>query len=228
MITQQVKSDNENDLFRDPAGNPENTSFIRRTDMFDRLVKFMALVGAAAMILLLIAASASIKIIGENVEVTGNLKVQGVDYAHVPVGTVVAFLGTTAPAGWVICDGRDISGSEYAGLRAYLTANGLVHQNKAPDLRGRFIAGYSNGDSDYSPLGKTGGEEMHKLTIAEMPLHNHDMYTRNVDNIQDSNDYIAGTDTGGNSANHGTGNAGGDQPHENRPPYYSLTYILKY
>ncbi len=80
-------------------------------------------------------------------------------------------------------------------------------------IEGRFLLGSS---SAYS-LGSTGGEETHKLTISEMPSHHHDMY--------------AGWTTGNAEAiyyNHNNGNttlsnacqfAGGDQPHNNMPPY---------
>lgn len=82
---------------------------------------------------------------------------------------------------------------------------------------GKFIVGYNSNDSDYNQIGKTGGEKMHKLTIDEMPKHSHKIK-------------VSGSTTGGyagilrNNASDGPAsgfieNEGGDQPHENRPPF---------
>ena len=57
-------------------------------------------------------------------------------------------------SGWYICDGR----------------------NGTPDLRGRFIVGRDNTNSDsldYAKVGNIGGLNQVKLSIEEMPSHNH-------------------------------------------------------
>lgn len=48
----------------------------------------------------------------------------------VPVGTIVDYYGTTAPNGWLICDGREVPTS-MSQLRSLIGS-------KTPDLRGRF------------------------------------------------------------------------------------------
>ncbi|MDD3436050.1 MAG: phage tail protein, partial [Candidatus Gastranaerophilales bacterium] len=64
----------------------------------------------------------------------------------VPVGTVVAYVGSIAPSGWLLCNGAEISRSgPYANLFAligvaYGTGNGTTTFN-IPDLRGYFIRG---------------------------------------------------------------------------------------
>ena len=69
----------------------------------------------------------------------------------VPSGTIVAYGGTTAPAGWVFCDGTSYSGTNatYAALYAALgTAYGGQTTTMAfnvPDLRGRFVRGADDG-----------------------------------------------------------------------------------
>ena len=50
--------------------------------------------------------------------------------ASIPVGTIVAYYGTTAPSGWLICDGRSCAGTALASL---------IGKTSTPDLRGRFI-----------------------------------------------------------------------------------------
>lgn len=119
----------------------------------------------------------------------------------VPSGFIGMWSGTTIPDGWALCDG----------------------ENGTPDLRGRFVLG----SSESHVLGSTGGSEEVTLTIEQMPSHGH---------------YIAGMISGsyltsntGNyavfpynkTAKNGTQDTGGNQPHSNMPPYYTLAYIMK-
>jgi microcystin-dependent protein len=62
-----------------------------------------------------------------------------------PTGCVLPFAGTTAPEGWLLCDGSVVSRTAYAGL---FSAIGTAHGNgdgsttfHIPDLRGRFVRG---------------------------------------------------------------------------------------
>ena len=82
--------------------------------------------------------------------------------ALVPVGTITAYGGSSAPTGWLLCDGTAISGS-YTALIALVGAN-------TPDLRGRFPMGKTAAGTGSTLLG-TGGS----TTIAEgnLPAHTH-------------------------------------------------------
>jgi len=105
------------------------------------------------------------------------------------------------PSGWVLCDGS----------------------NDTPDLRGRFILGQGKVDGlEKRNLGDTGGEEKHGLTIAEIPAHYH----------QTSNFPIHGCSNNGNriypsmvSGAIGEGNPA--EAHNNMPPFYVLSFIMK-
>lgn len=60
-----------------------------------------------------------------------------------PAGTVHAFAGTTAPEGWAMCDGSEVSRTDYAALFAvisttYGVGDGLDTFN-LPDMRGQFL-----------------------------------------------------------------------------------------
>ncbi len=62
-----------------------------------------------------------------------------------PVGTVVAYAGTAAPTGWVICDGQTLNRTTYASLysvcgTAYGAGDGSTTFN-VPDLVDRFVKG---------------------------------------------------------------------------------------
>ena len=94
-------------------------------------------------------------------------------------------------------------------------------------IQGKFLLGSSSSHSVTS----TGGEETHTLTTNEMPVHSHDP------NLSDSRFLI----TDGNGLGRlpalqdlpggiitvswdewTTGRTGGDQPHNNMPPYYTV------
>jgi microcystin-dependent protein len=56
-------------------------------------------------------------------------------------------MGTTAPAGWLLCNGAKVSRSTYASLYTVIgNASGSADANSfnVPDLRGRFLRGWDN------------------------------------------------------------------------------------
>ena len=143
-----------------------------------------------------------------------------------PQGCIIMFNGTTAPTGWAICNGS----------------------NGTPDLRNRFIV--STGSS-YS-LNATGGQNSVSLSTAQMPSHDHDADASVSDpghkhqlrgGVDDSDSMparVAPSDqnsnlrtdamqdaTTGISVSIDIDNEGSGSAHENRPPYYALTFIMK-
>jgi len=84
---------------------------------------------------------------------------------------------------------------------------------------GQFLVS-AGGTGDYA-LGNTGGAEEVTLTVDQMPIHNHNF---------ESHSYVvykAGAGSTGLAAGSATvtssaPSAGGDQPHENRPPYLAV------
>jgi len=91
-----------------------------------------------------------------------------------PSGTIVAFGGTVAPAGWALCDGSVRNGGD-AAFSALFAAIGNTYGGSAPnfnlpDLRGRTAigAGQSPGLSNRTLAAKLGIE-----AITQVPNHNH-------------------------------------------------------
>jgi microcystin-dependent protein len=91
----------------------------------------------------------------------------------------------------------------------------------------------SNSGYDYNTMGGSGGLKEVALTTQEMPSHSH---TASYRNSGDDEGYVdqpyisgAGYDAQGvtNSTTITISSTGGNQPHENRPPYYVLAYIIK-
>jgi microcystin-dependent protein len=78
--------------------------------------------------------------------------------ALVPVGTITAYAGVTAPTGWLLCNGTSTSG--YTTLAALVGAT-------TPDFRGRFLIG---DNADLTLLG-TGGSTT--IATTNLPAHGH-------------------------------------------------------
>lgn len=98
-------------------------------------------------------------------------------------GVVAMWAGSEPPAGWLICDGSEVSRSVCAALfsaigTTYGSGNGSTTFN-LPNLKGRVAVGLNGTDAAFDALGETGGEKVHALTTAEMPTHSHtqDMHT---------------------------------------------------
>lgn len=97
-----------------------------------------------------------------------------------PSGSMSAFAGSSAPFGWLLCDGSVVSQSTYASLYAvigatYNTGGEGAGNFRLPNLKGRVIVGYDSADVDFDALGETGGSKDVTLSINEMPTHNHDI-----------------------------------------------------
>jgi len=91
-----------------------------------------------------------------------------------PVGIMLDYAGTTAPADWMKAEGQPLNKSEYSALYAVLgeafgTGDGSGAQFNLPDTRFRT----SVGADATRPRGTVGGEEKHALSITEVPSHAH-------------------------------------------------------
>lgn len=107
-----------------------------------------------------------------------------------PTGSIMPYVGTTAPEGWLMCDGSNIpSGNKYDALRALMSA--LPNAGKTPNLRGRFLKGAGTGGGhnalitsqyDETTLGEYQAQSMQNhrhsdgdLTTSSAGAHSHDV-----------------------------------------------------
>lgn len=93
-----------------------------------------------------------------------------------PVGTIMPYVGATAPTGWLLCDGASYSSTSYPKLSALCgTKFGTASEGlfKVPDLKGRSITGLDSAQSEFDTIGKAGGAKTATITINNMPTHNH-------------------------------------------------------
>ena len=89
---------------------------------------------------------------------------------------------------------------------------------------GRVPVGVNVSDSNFNSVEKTGGESSHRLTVNEMPLHNHtiDIFTEIGGPTSGGASYIDGNRYGSRT----TSMAGGGQSHNNLQPYITC-YMWK-
>lgn len=173
-----------------------------------------------------------------------------------PTGIMLAYGGSSAPSGWLICNGSTVSRTTYANLFAvigvaYGGGDGSTTFN-LPDKTGRVSIGrsYAGPGAPYINIGSTGGASTHTLSTAEMPIHAHGLndpghnHATVGDPVYTSGSGSQRTYTpggayagqqlrwsiGGNYPS-GTGiwmnNAGGNVAHNNMQPYQVDTWIIK-
>lgn len=144
--------------------------------------------------------------------------------SNIPRGLIAMWNGTQVPNGWALCNGQ------------------IVDDLQTPDLSGKFVVGWQSGNEDYNLIGNTGGQDKVTLTTPEIPSHVHNFadayFIEAYDGIGiNGSQWIGNNLYGSNKTDrdnsyvalwdHDTRAAGGGQPHENRPPYYVLAYIIK-
>lgn len=166
----------------------------------------------------------------------------------VPTGSIMPYIGTTVPEGWVLCDGRSLS--TISGSAALIALVGTT----APNLQGMFLRG-----TGISPVNNQPGPALKAMQGEELKSHQHSSGTLvnstngqhnhggtdpllnklvkytgvntaiGLDNNTGQIDLINGTDIP-NDGNHthaisgSTGLIGGT---ETRPVNYGVNYIIK-
>lgn len=174
----------------------------------------------------------------------------------IPAGTVWETARSTAPSGWILCDGASYTTAGQPSLFAAIgyTFGGSGANFNVPDCRGKVTVGAGQGTSLTNRLlGATGGEESHQLSITELAAHTH---IQNAHSHTDSghnhavgnaafvapgasgNFTIAGTTAAGNwgvlngvaviqNATATNQNTGSGTPHNNMSPFAVLNKIIK-
>lgn len=166
-----------------------------------------------------------------------------------PKGVVVPYTGATAPSGWLLCDGSDVSRTTYADLFAVIgTTYGVGDGSTTftlPDLRSKFIAG--KGAAGWSDaLGEAGGSAdavvvAHEHTFSgntASDSHSHPYFNygsnvtvgqsgsgvtiRNGGGVQDTS-----SDSHSHSYSGTTDSTGSSGTGANLPPYITLNHIIK-
>ena len=143
-----------------------------------------------------------------------------------PVGAIMMYGGSTAPPGWLLCDGT--STASYGALAA-------VVGQYTPDLRDRFIIGAG---LNYIATATGGSKD------SVVPQHNHNLndpgHGHTLNNYGGNFGGGSGAQTFRNDVNGTTSNlvqsattgitindAGVSGTNANLPPYYAMVFIIK-
>jgi len=113
-------------------------------------------------------------------------KLQEAGASLIPPGCMFDYGGSSAPTGYLICDGSAVSRTTYADLFTALSTTYGVGDGSTtfniPDRTGRVSVGKeasatrltsAGGGVDGATLGATGGGETHALVEAELATHTH-------------------------------------------------------
>jgi len=154
-----------------------------------------------------------------------------------PAGSIIMYGGATAPDGWLLCQGGEVSRTTYAALFAvigttYGVGNGTTTFN-VPDLQDNFVIGKSGTKA----LGSTGGAATVDLSHTHTgPSHTHTGTTSvesawsNTTDTPDIQGYAERNHTHTfTTAAGGTGNtgSGGSSTQSILNPYVAANYIIK-
>lgn len=179
----------------------------------------------------------------------------GISDRTVPVGTILMYASHTPPSSkFMMCNGAAVNRTTYADLfsrigTTYGAGDGSTTFN-LPDLRDRFPAGQG---STYA-IGSTGGLAQVSLLTANIADHFHGYGIKDTVEPNDANftvrTWVSGTNgttssyfipgdasiTGGSTAltsgdlattTQIDGLSGTVTPHENRPPYLAVQFLIK-
>lgn len=137
--------------------------------------------------------------------------------ARVPAGAVQAFAMSSAPTGWLKCDGTAVSRTTYADLYTAIGTTFGVGDGSTtftlPDLRGEFVRGYDDG------RGVDSGRVFGSAQADELKAHTHTL--PRGDSNAGFGAFQNESTGGGTNASGSTGGA------ETRPRNIALLYCIK-
>lgn len=159
------------------------------------------------------------------------------------LGQIITVPYTFAPRNWAFCNGQLLPINQQTALFSLLGTQygGNGTSNFAlPNLQGRVpvhVGGSAGPGLNSYDVGESGGEETHTLDAAEIPSHTHTVSApashdeRTAHNPGDlyptsGGIYASTHDSPAPMGPQSTGQAGGNQPHDNLQPYLVLNYVI--
>ena len=144
-----------------------------------------------------------------------------------PTGAIIAYFGSSPPAGWLMCDGSEYNTTEFVSLY------NLLNSSYTPDLRGTFLRGSGTNSTYKNAYGSyITGQDVGSYAEDNIGTHNHsynyfEAYNgatlavdlksgsyKVVENV--SNEKFTGNTDDNTSASN-----------ETYPPNFAINYIIK-
>ncbi len=156
----------------------------------------------------------------------------------VPAGTVIAYMGASAPSGYLECDGSTINRTTYADLfTAIADVYGVGDGSttfEIPDLRGEFLRGYDNGagiDPDAATRtdagdGSTTGDNVGTKQGSVNKTHIHDVSGNNFI-VTGAGTGYTNIGTGGTLVYYSAATLADGNANEARPTNVSVMYCIR-
>jgi microcystin-dependent protein len=98
---------------------------------------------------------------------------------NTPVGMISIHAGSSAPTGWLLCDGSSYSTTTYANLHSVVgyQFGGSGESFNVPNLKGRVVVGIDSAQASFDSRGETGGAMNHQHGASNSGVtgtgHNH-------------------------------------------------------
>lgn len=152
-----------------------------------------------------------------------------------PVGATFPYAFSSAPDGYLLCQGQEVSRATFSQLDALMLADGYPFGSgdgsitfNLPDLRERVPVGVKSGGT-FNAIGDTGGEEEHLLTGLESGVKPHSHTLNTTQGGVDTNVELRFS-SGANATQSTVAAAveSADEAHNNMQPYLTLNYIIKF
>ena len=149
-----------------------------------------------------------------------------------PIGTVEAYSGSTAPNGYLLCDGSAVSRTTYSDLfsvigTTYGSGDGSTTFN-LPNLKGRTVVMQDTTQTEFDTLGETGGSKTDNLSNvwAEIGYYENRILINTQDGVINVNRDMACSSGTGISTQIGNHTKVSGSVNKLQP-YIVLNYIIK-
>ncbi len=155
------------------------------------------------------------------------------------LGTILMFGFNFAPSGWALCHGQNLSIEENTALFTLIgTTYGGDGQTTfaLPNLQGRMPMHFGQGPGlSQRGIGEQGGTETVTLLSSQMPAHTHSPSASSAPGTSDAPSGAYPARPASSIPTYGPtpdvamgagGVAGGNQPHDNMPPYLVLNFCI--
>jgi microcystin-dependent protein len=122
---------------------------------------------------------------------------------NTPTGMISIHAGSTAPTGWLLCDGTSYASASYTQLFSTIgyTFGGSGANFNVPNLKGRVVVGIDASQASFDTRGETGGAMTHQHVASNTGSDGSHTHTT-ADHSHNTTDHSHNTDDHSHYADH--------------------------